>query len=267
MILVEINFGRSRSIQKLEAEDIAENYLAALNRAGQLGDEYFLSWNKGELICDTLMMGTSANTMRFHSDWGKAALKKVVNAFARKPDWKIRDDEVSKRNVSWKAPTLHLFTHALDRTTPVRRGDTGKAVPTFLLPLEFQLKEDIGRWQSEYVLFDRLWLNSGTLEMSAYKELVDLASKLSGEGRELCAAIEKATSVPTYYFLMRYYATEPGDDDRPCPGCGKSWHLPQPLNAPFHHWAFVCKNCRLVSKAGVEINRRHAKIGLWKPFL
>ena len=135
----------------------------------------------------------------------------------------------------------------------------------FLLPVDFQQKNDLIRWQAEYVLHDRLWLNSGSLEMSAYKELVDPKSDLSAAGRELCTAIEKATSVPTYYFLMRYSAPKQGDDNRPCPGCGKAWRYPQPPDTPFHHWPFRCMHCRLVSTVGVDISSRLARIGQWNP--
>ncbi|MGI8966919.1 MAG: DUF2310 family Zn-ribbon-containing protein [Limisphaerales bacterium] len=263
MILVEIIFGSGGSLLHSESEDIAETYIASLFHAGQLCGEYFLTWIKGELICHTLMAGVGADKMRFHSDWGKANLQKVVKAFGKKPVWQIRDDEISKRNVSWNAPTLCLFTHAFDWNPPLCRGDTGKRIPTFLLPVNFQLKNDIGRWQAEYILHDRLWLNSGSLEMRAYKELVDPASELSVGGRKLCAAIEKATGVPAYYFLMRYYAPRHGEDDRPCPSCGEPWYIPQPPDAPFHTWPFRCEHCRLVSTIGVDINKRLATFGEW----
>lgn len=265
MIFVEINFGRSRSLQKSELEDIAENYIASLFHAGQLCGEYFLTWIKGELTCQTLMSGLGADKLRYHSHWAKPKLKEVKRAFGRKPVWKIRDDVVPKRNLYWNAPTLHLFTHAFDWKSPLCRGDTGGAVPVFLLPVDFQQKNDLIRWQAEYVLHDRLWLNSGSLEMPAYKELVNPKSDLSAAGHELCAAIEKATSVPTYYFLMRYSAPELGDDKRPCPGCGKAWDSPQPPDAPFHHWPFRCEHCRLVSTVGVDINSRLARVGQWNP--
>jgi predicted nucleic acid-binding Zn ribbon protein len=265
MILVEIHFGKSHVLEKSELEDIAESYIASLFHAGQLCGEYFLTWINGELTCQTLMSGLGADKLRYHSHWAKPKLREVEKTFGRKPVWKIRDDDVPRRNISWNAPTLHLFTHAFDWKSPLCRGDTGEAVPVFLLPVDFQQKNDLVRWHAEYVLHDRLWLNSGSLEIPAYKELVDPNSELSTTGRELCAAIEKATGVPTYYFLMRYSAPEQGSDSRPCPGCGKAWSCPQLSAAPFHHWPFRCEYCRLVSTVGVDINRRHAKIGQWNP--
>ena len=215
MIFVEVNFGRGSCLQKSELEDLAEAYIASLFHGGQLCGEYFLTQIKRELICHALMSGLGAEKLRFHSDWARSNLEKVEKAFGQKPVWKIRDDEVPKRNTSWRAPTLHLFTHAFDWKSPLCRGDTGAAIPVFLLPLDFQKKNDLVRWQDAYVLHDRLWLHSGSLETAAYRELVDPNSELTTDGLEVCATVEKATGVPTYYFLMRYSAPEQGDDNRP----------------------------------------------------
>lgn len=264
MIHTTINFGCAVPGQKAELEDAAETYIAALLHGGQLCGEYMLTWISGKLICDTLASGLGASRMRFHSPWARKSLRGAIKAFGCPPTWIIRDDEVPGKNVHWDAPTLHLFTHAFDWGPPLARGDDGRAVPTFLLPVDFQTKQDIYSWQQGYVLHDRLWLNSGSLEVPAYRELVDPQSGLSTDGRELCAEIEKATRVPTYYFLLRYYAADQGSDDRPCPCCGKSWKILQPVDAPFQRWMYRCTDCRLVSTSGVEINRRLAKIGQWK---
>jgi predicted nucleic acid-binding Zn ribbon protein len=265
MILTQISFGHGHPFDKGELEDIAENYVTSLFHSGQLCGEYFLTWIKGHLTCHTLMAGLGANKMRFHSDHSQAYLEKVIKAFGRMPVWTIQDDELPTRNPSWKASSLYLFTHAFDWKPPLCRGDTGEPIPSFLLPLESQAKNDIVRWQAEYILHDRLWLNSGALELPAYKQLVDPNSQLSTGGREICAEIEKRTTVPTFYFLMRYYAPNQGADDRPCPGCGKPWSSSQQEGAPFHHWLFRCQGCRLVSTLGVDVNKRLAKLGQWKP--
>ena len=254
MILIELDFGRGCSLQKDELVDVAETYITSLFRSGQLCGEFLLTWIKGQMICHTVMAGLGADKMRFQSPWSKACLEKVIKAFGRSPVWTIRDDDRPKRNTSWKAPTLHLFTHAFDWDPPLCRGDTGQPIPTFLLPLEFPLKETIIRWQDEYILHDRLWLNSRSLEIAAYKELIEPTSEMSSDGLEICAEIEKATGVATYYFLMRYYSPDQGEDDRPCPGCGGPWQTPQPPGSPFQHWPFRCHHCRLVSTSGVDIN-------------
>jgi predicted nucleic acid-binding Zn ribbon protein len=265
MILVELNFGRSHSLEKRELEDVAESYIASLFHNGQLCGEYFMTWIKGQLIGHTLMAGLGADRAPFHSDWSKANLKKVRKTFGRAPIWTIRDDELPKREPSWKAPSLHLFTHAFDWKPPLYRGDTGEPIPTFLLPLDSRRKNDLTGWQYQYALHDRLWLNSGFLEVAAYKELIDPDSQLSREGRAICAEIEKVTGVPTYYYLMRYYAPSLDADDRPCPGCGEPWRVLQPQGSAFHHWPFRCERCRLVSTVGTDIDKRLGKLGQWNP--
>lgn len=265
IILVEINFGRCADIARPELEDVAESYVASLFHHGHLCREYFLTWIKGELICHTLMAGLGAHKMRFHSPWSKTCLKQVIKVFGRAPIWTIRDDETPKRNTSWHAPTLHLFTDAFDWRPPLCRGDNGKRIPTFLLPVTDQLKDDLYGWQDEYAIHDKVWLNSRTLETAAYRELAAPNSRTSTGGRSICAEIEKATGVPTYYYMMRYYASAAPGDIRPCPGCGQPWHSPQPEGAPYHHWPFRCEPCRLVSVEGVEIDKRLAKIGQWNP--
>ena len=100
MILIELNFGRGRSLEKEELEDIAESYIASLLHFGQLCGEYFMTWIKGQLTCHSLMAGLGADKMRFHSSWSKAELKKVIKVFGRAPIWKIRDDECPKRGTS-----------------------------------------------------------------------------------------------------------------------------------------------------------------------
>src|SRR5690348_12630539 len=114
MILVEIEFGRGDSSKQSELEEVAENYIASLFHTGQLCGEYFLTWIKHDLVCHALMAGVGANALRFHSQGAKSYLEKVANAFGQVPVWKIRDDELPRRNASWRARTLHLFTHAFD---------------------------------------------------------------------------------------------------------------------------------------------------------
>src|SRR5436305_12212667 len=124
MIFVEVNFGHGDGLQKSELKDLAGTYIASLLHGGQLCGEYFLTRIKHELVCHTIMSGLGADKLRFHSDWAKSSLKKVERGFGRKPVWKIRDDDAPKRNVSWRAPTLHLFTNGFDWKSPLSPSDT-----------------------------------------------------------------------------------------------------------------------------------------------
>lgn len=252
LIQVEINFGRGIAGDREALEDVAEGYLAALHHAGQLcGDADIRTWIDSEFVVTAKMAGLGAEKKSSHSSWGLKDLKTVEEKFGREPVWTIHDDEKPARNITWKgAGELVLFTHAFDEDSPVCRTDIDEQVPVFLLPVSEVVKNDLVRWQYHYVLHDNMWLASGTLEMAAYRELTLLDSELSEDGRKLCSEVEKATTVPTYYFLMRYYSHPTEEFARRCPGCGGKWRTKAPEENQHRDWHFRCKRCRLVSNAG-----------------
>lgn len=209
MYLIELHFGKT-SKNRSEAENLAEDYLSAAFRAGQVCGEYFVTWQGGTLVVHAMMAAAGAFEKRYHCQWGLETLSKIKEFFGRAPELIVRDDDYSSRKIiSKKSPCLYLFTSAFDWTPPVCRLD-GKPVPTFLLPIPFKLKEELRWWQDRYILFDQLWLESGRFEIQAYKELAEPGSELSQEGLDLCQKIEKATRIPTYYFLFRYYGRKTG---------------------------------------------------------
>ena len=262
LIQAEINFGRGIGADRKALEDVAEMYLGALHHAGQLCGDTIRTWIDSDFVVTAMMAGLGAEKKGSHSSWGLKHLKAVREKFGREPIWMIHDDETPKRNVTWKgAGELVLFTHAFDDDSPVCRTDIDEQVPVFLLPVSDEVKEDLGRWQDLYVLHDRMWLASRALEMGAYRELAKPDSELSMYGRDLCKAVEKATKVPTYYFLMRYYSYLTKEFERQCPGCGGKWRTKAPEENRHRDWHFRCERCRLVSNSGVEVNRRLARIG------
>lgn len=179
------------------------------------------------------------------------------------PVWTCNEDYPPKRNTTWKNVSfLYLFTHLCDREPHVHRGDNGFVIPYFTLPLTDREKDNIYCWGGQYRELDALWIASDELEIPAYKILAEPDSQLSFNGLECCETIEKATDIPTYYYLMRYFGRDAEDEKkRRCPCCGKSWHVKQPDNSPFWKFDFQCHKCRLVSSFGVDLNLRYAKIG------
>jgi predicted nucleic acid-binding Zn ribbon protein len=262
LVQVEINFGQGIGDDREALEDVAEMYLGTLYRAGQLCGENIRTWIGSEFVVTAKMAGLGAEKKASHSSWGLKHLRAVREKFGREPVWTIRDDEAPKRNITWKgASELVLFIHAFDDDSPVCRTDMDEQVPVFLLPVTDEVKEYLVRWQDLYVLHDRMWLASGKLEMGAYNELAKPDSELSKHGREMCREVEKATKVPTYYYLERYYSHPTEEFARRCPGCGGKWRTKAPEENRLRDWHFRCKRCRLVSNAGVEVNRRLARIG------
>jgi predicted nucleic acid-binding Zn ribbon protein len=263
LIQVEINFGRGLPKEHASLEDAVEIYLGALQHGGQICGEPIRTWIDSEYRVTAMMSGLGAERESNHTRWGRKYLRLVKEKFGRAPAWTIRDDEKPKRNTTWKgAKELVLFTHAFDEDSPVCRSDVDEQIPVFLLPTADQVKEDLGRWQDLYRLHDRMWLACGELEVAAYRELAVFNSELSEYGRDLSREVEKATNVLTYYFLMRYYSHPTEEFTRRCPSCGGKWRTKAPEENKHRDWHFRCKRCRLVSNAGVDVNRRLSKIGI-----
>lgn len=265
MNLANVIFGARHRKEPTELEDVADSYLASLLHSGQICGEYFLTWTRGRLNAHVLIAGPGASEPRHHSKYGKQELRKVSDAFGRKPAWTLLDDNAPKRSSSWRStPFLYLFTHAFDWASPVCRGDGKPPIPVFMLPMSFEHKQSLYFWQRSYYHHDHVWLCSGALEIGAYRQMADPNSDLAEHGRELCREIETATGLPTFYYLTRYWGRPKGEDKRRCPGCGAEWRTnTQPeISGRFWHFDFKCDRCRLVSHFGVSTDGgRHVRIG------
>jgi len=246
-------------------KDTAESYLAALLKNGQIYGEYFVAWSSGTLTAFTHIARPDALVQRHHCDWSMRELNKVVETFGQPPACVIIDDDVPEQFLSPElSSSLYLFTHAFDDASPICCGDTGRAIPLYLVPVTQQIRESIYFWARSYNYHDNIWLGSGALEMPAYKQLADPASDLSTTGRELCAEIERATETPTFFFLHRYWGRSNGEAERLCPACGDKWHVSNVATnrQPFHRFHFRCNTCRLVSHCADSYDdEENAQIG------
>lgn len=269
MILASVKFGTLRGKERRELEDVADGYLTSLFKAGQICGSRFLTWTKGKLVAHVLLAAPDAALPKHHSSRGKRDHARIVELFGREPEWQIMDDEAGARVPKYKgAPFLYLFTNWVDWTPPVCRPDKKLSktlpVPSFTLPVEYQVKEDLYHWQKTYRRLDAIWMESKALEIPAYRQLAEVKSELSIEGRRLCAAVESGTGIPTFYYLMRYYARSKGEEERLCPGCGGEWRttVDGDLVAGFCDFHFRCDACRLVSHLGRSLDgARLARIG------
>ncbi|HEX5085005.1 MAG TPA: DUF2310 family Zn-ribbon-containing protein [Blastocatellia bacterium] len=270
MFLVQVTFGSDRGDRshRESLEDAATDYLSALYWNGQVCGERLLAWSNAQFTGYTHVPRPDSFSERHHSQWGVSALNRLTDAFGRDPEWKIIDDGVPERFPDWRqSSSLYLFTHAFDDSSPVCCGDSGEPVPVYLLPISDQDRQDLRSWAGYYKHLDDVWLDSGALEIPAYKQLADPTSELSVTGRELCARIEESTQKPTYYYLTRYWGRNDGEEARPCPLCGGEWRVSDQNEdlAPFHKFQFKCDSCRLVSRiADSYDDERHVRIGEYK---
>lgn len=266
MYLSRITFGRIGDKQTARLRtDIVEEYLAALLHNGQILGDHLFAPCQGMLVAYTRVACPKALAKRYHSQWGRPLLQRLIDEFGHIPECSMLQDDVPKRSPSWrKSSSLYLFTHAFDDTSLVCCGDSGRPIPLYRLPISDQTREDLYFWKNHYKDHDRLWLASGALEVPAYKQIADPRGKLLTLGRELCQEIEAATGKSTFCYLHRYWGRKAGEQERLCPMCGRQWRTSEKEHddSPFWEFSFRCMRCRLVSHcANSYDDERHAAIG------
>jgi len=267
MFIARVDFGKVKKSKENPEElyDLGYGYLCHLLKNGQVYRGFLLGWTKGKLTGHVAMPRPNSFLTKFNCGYSRETLKQLKKAFGQSPQWHLESDPPFERFASWKSASfLYLSTSALDDGPPVCHGDNGSGIPAYLLPLTDIEKERVYFWAGEYHHLDNVWLSSGSLELPAYKEMADLKSELSKEGREICSIIESKIGVPTYYYLTRYWGRAKGEESRVCPECGGKWaHLRSGVEeGPFHKFSFSCKSCRLASHVGVSIESpARARIG------
>jgi len=177
----------------------------------------------------------------------------VSRAFGCPPAWTLLSERTARRFPSWRSASfLYLRPSPLEEgTSPVFRGDDGELVPRYLLPA--RVREGLGFWLHSSRHHYWVWLHSADLEVPAYEQIATIDSGTATRGRKLCRSIERATGIPTYYFLLKYYSRV-GDKDRPCPGCGRRWLLPGDGPSLSRYIQFLCRRYRLVSEEGRDLS-------------
>ena len=266
MFIARVIFGRCpRGKRREDLVELAQYYLIDLLHNGQIR-RYHLDWCGGRLTGHIEVPRPDSFAKRFlpKDRHARERLEAVSRTFGRPPAWTLLSDDAPTRFPSWRsARFLYLHHGVLDEeSSPVYRGDDAVPVPTYLLPAG--ARKGLGHWLESTRRHYWVWIDSHDLEIPAYEQLATTDSGLGTMGRKLCRSIERATGIPTYYFLKKYYARK-GDEDRPCPGCGRKWRLPADGPPCSRFIQFLCKRCRLVSEQGDDIaSPRLARIGEYR---
>lgn len=134
--------------------------------------------------------------------------------------------------------------------SPLICGDTHMPIPLYRIPPtnpDALCYDNLRSWENAYKRLYGLWLGSGVGERFAQRQMQELNSKLSEEGRRLCRQIEVLTGVPTYYFLFNYRAwSQKSDRARLCPATSRPWLIEGATEASYI--AFKSDEARLVSQ-------------------
>ncbi|RSK44570.1 DNA-binding protein [Hymenobacter perfusus] len=144
-------------------------------------------------------------------------------------------------------PFYLLHTDYVTLLSPVRCGGCNGSVPLYRLRCGGETSfYSLLSWETNYQSCDSLQMNCTVGERWATRQLSDIHSALSKEGRGLAAELEAVTGVPVYYYLYNYRALSLAkDQQRPCPVCGQPWLLSEPLH---DRYDFQCTTDRLISE-------------------
>jgi len=248
-----IDFGAPRRTLTGAADDAVGEYLAALMYNGQIGSDYLIQ-ARPKYMAYVQATDKNALGLQYLSPWAKTCSKKVQATFGHEPRFVLLEQPFGRRHSNWRAAkSLFLHTDMFKSGSPVGSPDLRNVVPVYQLPLSHQDRDYLVRWARQYRDHDSIWVGSGKLEVAAYREMADPTSQLSCQGREHCQIIEKATGIPTYYYLFRYYGRLK-EKWRLCPLCGERWRVASPRGTTkFSQFEFRCKPCRLVSNVACSI--------------
>lgn len=187
-----------------------------------------------------------------NNDWVNQALENAQQAGIFFEFFEIIGRDYNENDTSQNAkPAFQLlYTTHLENASPLYNGEDFCAIPLYKLGDHPELTEALIKWQENWQACDQLQMNGSVLEAEALAEISNADSPLSQHGRTLAAEVEKISATPTFYYLYRLGKDPAVERHRPCPVCGGTWKLPQPLHGIFH---FKCDRCRLISNLSWEI--------------
>ena len=257
MHTAELTFTRPRrGIDSDAAGEAVAELIRCLRRNGQLIDQDApcVQLRNGRRLYVSLPDADSLQ-QKHHGKHVRAAVRALRKVGVEWSSSRILgwDPESDPTCTCRKPPSLILTTNFLSCESPLRCGGCSGVVPLYRVPptSEHDDYDDVRWWDHYYRHFDAIWIDSGVGERMAYRQLSRHDSELTEEGRGICQRTEKATGIPTYYFLLRYYGRSSSSERcRRCPSCGGDWLLAEQW---LNHYAFRCSQCRLVSNISYDV--------------
>ncbi|KAF0813426.1 hypothetical protein IGB42_01777 [Andreprevotia sp. IGB-42] len=255
MFVQQIEFAPADRAPSAALADLIFAYQGVLLRNGQVCGEGLPLWfADGRYKTTLLTPARDSLAARFGNRHVHAQLAALGEYGVTITTQVLGEDEQSVPACNCATSGGHiLFTTFISHESPVRCLDCFGAVPLYTLPLLAGGEHhELISWQAAYQRCDGLQMGN-TLQRAATRQLTRIDSSLSQSGIAHCRTLSALTSTPFYFYL--YHASgrsHRAEAQRPCPGCGQPWLLPQPLHGLFH---FRCDDCRLLSNMAWDVVR------------
>lgn len=249
MWVCELHFDCYQDAQMAEIEPAIRQFIDALRYNGQIiGREFPTSIHQGWLSCRVVCPEQDSLHPRYYSRQVELAIPRLHQAGLTSPRATVKGQDLNSDTTDDcpSRPWQLLYTTYLHSCSPLRCGEHFSPIPLYKLPpvANGDCKQVL-KWQEDWEACDQLQMNGSILEHGAVMEISTHNSRLSRRGRDLSKRIEYLTNIPTFYYLYRVGGESlDAELNRPCPGCGEPWRLPEPVHEIFD---FMCEPCRLVS--------------------
>jgi predicted nucleic acid-binding Zn ribbon protein len=251
--VIQINFAFDKPMQSKteyagDCEDCADDFISSLIKNGKVIGDGTSFWSKPDVyswIGSSVLLDILAPESL--SAWSKSSLAQLNELDCKVSIQKLDVDFSEDTKPVTKPEYLVLFARTSD--SPISDQD-GCPYDPFSITLSDSQREDIHAWTGHYNAVDTIWLGLHELEIEAYKQLAAVHSELSREGTAICKAIELASGIPTYYYLLRYSESSQKESEPKCPQCGEDWCISEKYLPGFWNFEYRCDTCRLVSSQG-----------------
>lgn len=264
MLLAAVSFIPHMDHEEGELVLVAEDYLTALVKNGQIHENFVSGWVDGVYTAYVHVSHRDAHKRDAASQWVRQTEKLVQLQYGVAPEWEIVDDETSLPVPQLSsAGFVYLLSHAMHDGSPVWHGQRGTSLPMPLLPITDRLKEELYHWSLLCRSYDQIWMMEGPLAEAAWNQLSDWSSHLYQEARRLAVELQAQTNTPCYIYLWNDFPnrsladtlseaglaeTMPKASD--CPGCGSKWDVDRqqvPSREPFRKFHYRCNACQIVT--------------------
>lgn len=215
----------------------------ALRRNGQILGDPMLGWHSGRLRFVARVPHPDAMDVTHRSHHVQTWLTRLADCCKHTPSCEIQTHGEFPTHLASLEGVSSLYINPFEDSV-VRSGRDGLGIPLYLLPIDADDRERLNNWQRQYDWISSLEASTGVLEYETYKEMADPFSHLSRCGRAWAHAIEEATGLPTFYYLVHHYGSE---GNRPCPLCGEEWHVEGEPHEGLDSYPYRCGPCRLLS--------------------